>query len=79
MLLIKIGGETTDEYTARFDKVATEAGYKADNLTIGDAFLMGFPLDWQTQINTLLHCTCNDREHWRVKEIYTVAINVFNT
>ena len=72
-------GETTDEYTARFNKAATEAGYKADNLTIGDAFLMGFPLDWQTQINTLLHCTYTDREHWRVEEIYTAAINIFNT
>ena len=72
-------GETTDDYTARFNKAASEAGYKADNLTIGDAFLMGFPLDWQTQINTLLHCTHIDREHWRVEEIYTAAINIFNT
>lgn len=64
-------GEATDEYTARFNK--------ADNLTIGDASLKDFPLDWQTQINTLLHCTYIDREHWRAKEIHTAATNIFNT
>lgn len=40
---------------------------------------MGFSLDLQAQINTLLHYTYIDIEHWIVEEIYTAAINIFNT
>lgn len=70
--------ETTDEYSARFKKAASEAGYSADNSTIGDAFLMGFPKEWQSQINTLLHCTYPDRDYWTTDEISTAALNIFN-
>ncbi|KAG1107564.1 hypothetical protein G6F42_016325 [Rhizopus arrhizus] len=66
--------ETTDEYSVRFKK----AGYSADNSTIGDAFLMGFPKEWQSQINTLLHCAYPDRDCWTTDEISTAALNIFN-
>ncbi|KAI8637736.1 hypothetical protein BD408DRAFT_406235 [Parasitella parasitica] len=70
-------GETTEDYTTRFNKAVSEAGYADDNVTIGDAFLMGFPSGWQTQINTLLHCTFVDRDHWSIEEIHTAAVNIF--
>ncbi|KAG2195429.1 hypothetical protein INT46_008462 [Mucor plumbeus] len=72
-------GETTEEYTARFSKAASDANYSMDNTTVGDAFLTGFPEEWQAQINTVLHCNHTDRDCWIIDEIYTAAINVYNS
>ncbi|KAL9536380.1 hypothetical protein MBANPS3_012688, partial [Mucor bainieri] len=72
-------GESTEEYTTRFSKAVSEANYSLDNTTIGDAFLTGFPEEWQTQINTVLLCNHTDRDYWTIDEIHTAAINIYNS
>lgn len=72
-------GESTEEYTTCFSKAVSEANYSMDNTTIGDAFLTGFPEEWQTQINTVLLCNHTDRDYWTIDEIHTAAINIYNS
>lgn len=72
-------GESTEEYTTRFTKAVSEANYSLDNTTIGDAFLTGFPEEWQTQINTVLLCNHTDRDYWTIDEIHMAAINIYNS
>ncbi|GAN11418.1 conserved hypothetical protein [Mucor ambiguus] len=72
-------GESTEAYTTRFTKAVTEANYSLDNTTIGDAFLTGFPEEWQTQINTVLLCNHTDRDYWTIDEIHMAAINIYNS
>lgn len=46
-------GGSTEEYTTRFSKAVSDAtSYSMNNTTVGDAFLTGFPEEWQAQINT---------------------------
>ncbi|CEP16222.1 hypothetical protein [Parasitella parasitica] len=72
-------GESTEENTIRFSKAATDVYYSLDNTTIGDAFLTGFPEEWQTQIRTVLHCNHSDRDYWTIDEIHTAALNIYSS
>lgn len=66
-------------FFTRFTKAVSEANYSLDNTTIGDAFLTGFPEEWQTQINTVLLCNHTDRDFWTINEIHMAAINIYNS
>ncbi|KAI8635828.1 hypothetical protein BD408DRAFT_463074 [Parasitella parasitica] len=75
MNMVMNDSETVDEYTGRFLRTVSEAGYNRDDLTIGDVFLLGFPEAWQFNLTTVLLAR-TQRESWSASEISTFAMNL---
>ncbi|KAF1802290.1 hypothetical protein FB192DRAFT_1342724 [Mucor lusitanicus] len=69
-------GETAEQYFNRFSRSCVEAGYDSNDTSIGDAFLNGFPTDWQIQVTTLLCNFYPGRESWTTNEVARVAANI---
>ncbi|CEP08911.1 hypothetical protein, partial, partial [Parasitella parasitica] len=73
------GGETVEGYYNRFSRSCAEAGYDAADTSIGDAFLNGFPNEWQIQVTTLLCTSFPGATSWTVGQISSCAMNILNT
>ncbi|KAF1802291.1 hypothetical protein FB192DRAFT_1447103 [Mucor lusitanicus] len=70
-------GETTEQYMNRLSASCIEAGYDSNDTTsIGDAFLNGFPPDWQIQVTSLLCNFYPGRQSWTTSEIAGAAGNI---
>lgn len=70
------GGETTEHYYNRFARSAMEAGYAANDTSVADAFLNGFPNEWQIQITTLLCTSHPNLTAWTSGQVFTCALNI---
>lgn len=64
-------GETTEGYYNRFAGAMMEAGYSSEDTTLGDTFLLGFPNQWQTHINTVLGVHYPNCSHFTASQIAT--------
>jgi hypothetical protein len=69
--------ENVTSYTLRFSRAAQEAGHSRYDTTIATIFLCGFPVEWQTQINTILCSQGRGISTWTVDEISAAASNVY--
>ncbi|KAG1090832.1 hypothetical protein G6F42_019589 [Rhizopus arrhizus] len=72
-------GETTEEYYNRFARAMMEAGYSSEDTTLGDTFLLGFPNEWQIQINAVLGVHFPGCSNFTASQIVTCAMNVLNS
>ena len=72
-------GETTEEYYNRFARAMMEAGYSSEDTTLGDTFLLGFPSDWQIQINAVLGVHYPNCSNFTTSQIVNCAMNVLNS
>ncbi|KAL9537679.1 hypothetical protein PS6_011709, partial [Mucor atramentarius] len=70
------GGETTEQYLNRFSRSCVEAGYDSNDTSIPDAFLNGFPTDWQIQITALLCNTFPGQDSWTTNQVADAATNI---
>ncbi|CAO0789981.1 unnamed protein product [Mucor circinelloides] len=72
-------GETTEEYYNRFARAMMEAGYSSEDTTLGDTFLLGFPNEWQIQINAVLGVHYPGCSNFTASQIVNCAMNVLNS
>ncbi|KAK4519670.1 uncharacterized protein ATC70_009908 [Mucor velutinosus] len=72
-------GETTEEYYNRFARAMMEAGYFSEDTTLGDTFLLGFPNEWQIQINAVLGVHFPGCSNFTASQTVTCAMNVLNS
>lgn len=54
LTMIMRDGETANQYYTRFSNAIAEAGYSKTDPILADIFFLGFPQDWQRQINMIL-------------------------
>ncbi|CAO3629087.1 unnamed protein product [Mucor hiemalis] len=73
-------GDTANNWCTKFNTAMSEAGYNKDDTTLADFFFDGYPMAWQSQINTVLAANDipMDSPRRTVAKIAELAASIYN-